>query len=67
LQWAQSFTIKHVQTILVTKSSAAASKPNDAPYKKGAKYTGKEHVWDEAFGYWGAAAHTLTLEPKREL
>ncbi len=39
-------------------------KPNDKPYKKGAKYTGKEHVWDEAFGYWGAAAHTLTLSAK---
>ena len=39
-------------------------KPNDKPYKKGAYYTGKEHVWDEAFGYWGAAAHTLLLSPK---
>ena len=46
------------------KKLSTASKPNDAPYKKGAKYTGKEHVWDEAFGYWGAAAHTLTLTPK---
>ena len=46
------------------KKLSSASKPNDAPYKKGAKYTGKEHVWDEAFGYWGAAAHTLTLSPK---
>ena len=46
------------------KKLSSASKPNDAPYKKGAKYTGKEHVWDEAFGYWGAAAHTLTLTPK---
>ena len=34
------------------KKLSTASKPNDAPYKKGAKYTGKEHVWDEAFGYW---------------
>jgi hypothetical protein len=43
---------------------SADSKPNNAAYKKGAKYTGKEHVWDEAFGYWGAAAHTLTLTSK---
>ncbi|MBL41382.1 MAG: DUF4856 domain-containing protein [Rhodospirillaceae bacterium] len=42
------------------------TKPNDKPYKKGAYYTGKEHVWDEAFGYWGAAAHTLTLSPKEQ-
>ena len=28
------------------KKLSSASKPNDAPYKKGAKYTGKEHVWD---------------------
>ena len=46
------------------KKLSSSSKPNDEPYKKGAKYTGKEHVWDEAFGYWGAAAHTLMLSPK---
>ncbi len=40
-------------------------KPNDKPYKKGAAYTGKEHSWDEAFGYWGAAAHTMTLSAKQ--
>ena len=40
---------------------AADNKPNGKPYKDGAVYTGKEHVWDEAFGYWGAAAHALTL------
>ena len=40
---------------------SADSKPNDKPYKEGAAYTGKEHVWDEAFGYWGAAAHTLEM------
>jgi hypothetical protein len=39
----------------------ASSKPNNKPYKKGANYTGKEHSWDEAFGYWGAAAHTMKL------
>ena len=39
----------------------ADSKPNDKPYKDGACYTGKEHSWDEAFGYWGAAAHSLLL------
>jgi len=43
---------------------AADVKPNDKPYKKGAAYTGKEHVWDEAFGYFGAPAHTLTLDAK---
>lgn len=42
---------------------AADTKPNDKPYKKGAHYTGKEHVWDEAFGYFGTPAHTLTLTP----
>ena len=41
------------------------SKPNDKPYKDGAYYTGKEHVWDEAFGYWGAAAHGLTLSAEQ--
>ena len=40
---------------------AADNKPNSKPYKDGAHYTGKEHVWDEAFGYWGAAAHSLNL------
>ena len=39
----------------------ADNKPNNKPYKDGAYYTGKEHVWDEAFGYWGAAAHGLSL------
>ena len=39
----------------------ADNKPNDQPYKEGAAYTGKEHSWDEGFGYFGAAAHTLTL------
>ena len=39
-------------------------KPNNKPYKKGAAYTGKEHVWDEAFGYWGAAAHTMSISAK---
>ena len=37
--------------------------PNDKPYKEGAAYTGKEHAWDEAFGYFGTPAHTLTLTP----
>ncbi len=40
---------------------AADTKPNGKAYKNGACYTGKEHVWDEAWGYWGAAAHSLTL------
>lgn len=42
----------------------ADSKPNDKPYKKGAVYTGKEHSWDEGFGYFGAPVHTLDLDPK---
>ena len=44
---------------------SAAKKPNDKPYKKGAPYTGKEHAWDEAFGYFGTPAHTLMLTPKQ--
>ncbi len=40
-------------------------KPNSKPYKAGAAYTGKEHVWDEAFGYFGTPAHTLTLTAKQ--
>ncbi|MGD8840018.1 MAG: DUF4856 domain-containing protein [Gammaproteobacteria bacterium] len=36
-------------------------KPNGEPYQPGAYYTGKEHSWDEAFGYFGAPAHALTL------
>ena len=35
--------------------------PNNKAYKEGKAYTGKEHVWDEAFGYFGAPAHTMTL------
>lgn len=42
---------------------AADNKPNNAPYKKGTHYTGKEHAWDEAFGYFGAPAHVLSLDP----
>ncbi|MFL2934380.1 MAG: DUF4856 domain-containing protein [Thalassobaculaceae bacterium] len=33
--------------------------------KKGKHYTGKEHSWDEAFGYFGAATHGLTLSAKQ--
>ena len=43
---------------------AADNSPNDKPYKEGAYYTGKEHSWDEAFGYFGTPAHTLSLKPK---
>lgn len=42
---------------------SAEKKPNDQPYSKGAPYTGKEHSWDEAFGYFGAPAHALSLTP----
>ncbi len=44
---------------------SADKKPNDQPYGKGAAYTGKEHSWDEAFGYFGTPAHTLKLTPKQ--
>lgn len=40
---------------------SADKKPNDEPYSKGAAYTGKEHSWDEAFGYFGTPVHTLKL------
>jgi hypothetical protein len=43
----------------------ADNKPNNKPYKDGAYYTGKEHSWDEAFGYWGAAAHGASMTPKQ--
>ena len=43
----------------------AENKPNSKPYKDGKHYTGKEHSWDEAFGYWGAAAHALKLTAKQ--
>lgn len=43
---------------------SADNKPNDKPYKDGAYYTGKEHSWDEAFGYFGTPAHSLSLTPK---
>jgi len=39
----------------------ADTKPNNKAYKDGAAYTGKEHVWDEAFGYFGAQANALNL------
>ena len=44
---------------------SAKKKPNDKPYKKGAAYTGKEHSWDEAFGYFGAPAHVMSLSAKQ--
>ncbi len=40
-------------------------KPNNKPYKDGVHYTGKEHSWDEAFGYWGAAAHQHGFNPNK--
>jgi len=43
----------------------AGVKPNDEPYSEGAPYTGKEHSWDEAFGYFGAPAHALSLTPEQ--
>ena len=43
----------------------ADNKPNNKPYKKGAHDTGKEHSWDEAFGYFGAPAHAMALNAKQ--
>ena len=43
----------------------ADNKPNNKPYKEGKHYTGKEHSWDEAFGYFGAPAHALSLNAKQ--
>ncbi len=43
----------------------ASKNPNDKPYKDGTYYSGKEHVWDEAFGYFGAPSHALSLQPKQ--
>ena len=43
----------------------ADQKPNDKPYSDGAYYTGKEHSWDEGFGYFGAPAHALSLTPEQ--
>lgn len=40
----------------------AGTKPNNKPYSDGAAYTGKEHSWDEGFGYFGAPAHALSLD-----
>jgi hypothetical protein len=40
---------------------AADVNPNSKAYKEGKAYTGKEHVWDEAFGYFGAPTHTMKL------
>lgn len=43
---------------------SAEKKPNNKPYKKGKHYTGKEHSWDEGWGYFGAPAHTMKLTAK---
>ncbi len=44
--------------------AVAGTKDNVEPYGTGKHYTGKEHSWDEGFGYWGAAANygALTAE-----
>lgn len=42
----------------------ADNKPNDKPYSEGGHYTGKEHSWDEGWGYFGAPANALTLAAK---
>jgi hypothetical protein len=53
-----------VVDVYLDENLSAEKKPNDAPYNEGAAYTGKEHSWDEAFGYFGAPAHTLKLTPR---
>ena len=53
-----------VDNYLDEKLSAEKTR-NNKPYKDGAHYTGKEHSWDEAFGYWGAAAHQHGFNPNK--
>jgi hypothetical protein len=47
----------------LTRSVDPSKHPNDKPYKAGTAYTGKEHLWDEAFGYFGIPVHGLKLTP----
>ena len=54
-----------IADVYLDENLEANKKPNNKPYKDGAAYTGKEHSWDEAFGYFGAAAHTSTLTAKQ--
>ena len=51
--------------IYLDDKMGADNKPNNKPYKIGAHYTGKEHSWDEAFGYFGAPAHAMALNAKQ--
>lgn len=51
--------------VYLDENLAADRKPNDRPYRDGAAYTGKEHVWDEAWGYFGAPAHVLDLSARQ--
>lgn len=52
-----------VVDVYLDENLGADKKPNDKPYSEGAAYTGKEHSWDEAFGYFGAPAHAMKLTP----
>lgn len=52
-----------VVDVYLDENLGADKKPNDRPYSEGAAYTGKEHSWDEAFGYFGTPANTLNLKP----
>ena len=47
------------------ESLGADQNTNDKAYKEGTPYTGKEHVWDEGFGYFGAPVHALSLDAKQ--
>lgn len=40
-------------------------KDNSTAYKDGKHYTGKEHSWDEAFGYFGASANFALVDPAK--
>lgn len=45
--------------------SVAGVRDNDKPYVDGLHFTGKEHSWDEGFGYYGAAANYAELTPEQ--
>ena len=50
--------------VYLTKYLQPGVKPNNKPYKAGAHYSGIEHSWDEAFGYFGIPNHGAHLSAK---
>ena len=54
-----------VVDVYLDENLSPEKKPNNKPYNDGAAYTGKEHSWDEAFGYFGAPIHTMRLKPRQ--